>query len=135
VDTAGRAVGWVPAIELVTVGQRKGLGLPGGAEARYVVDVDVGAATVTVGTAADLRVGEQPVRDVRWVSGTPSGEVLVQCSAHGGAHRGAVSVVGASVVGGGVVRWAEPQRRVAPGQSLAVYDAADELVLGGAIAA
>jgi tRNA-specific 2-thiouridylase len=132
VDTAGRAVGWVPAIELVTVGQRKGLGLLGGAEPRYVVDVDVGAATVTVGTAAELLVGEQPVRDVRWVSGSPSGEVLVQCSAHGGAHRGVVS---AGVVGAGVVRWAEPQRRVAPGQSLAVYDADDELVLGGAIAA
>ena len=30
VDTAGRPVSTVPAVELVTVGQRKGLGLPGG---------------------------------------------------------------------------------------------------------
>jgi tRNA-specific 2-thiouridylase len=52
--------------------------------------------------------------------------VLVQCSAHGAARP--------AVVDGDVVRWAEPQRRVAPGQSVVVYDPTDELVLGGAIA-
>ena len=50
VDTSGRAVGRVDAVELVTVGQRRGLGLAGGEGApRYVVDVDVSTATVTVG--------------------------------------------------------------------------------------
>ncbi len=44
VDTAGDRLGEVEAIELVTVGQRKGLGLPGGGPKRYVVDVDVDAA-------------------------------------------------------------------------------------------
>ena len=41
VDTAGDRLGEVEAVELVTVGQRKGLGLPGGGPKRYVVDVDV----------------------------------------------------------------------------------------------
>ena len=40
VDTAGSLVGELPAIELITVGQRKGLGLPGGGPKRFVVDVD-----------------------------------------------------------------------------------------------
>ena len=44
VDTSGRRLGVVPAVELVTVGQRKGVGLPGGGPARYVVDVDVAEA-------------------------------------------------------------------------------------------
>ena len=40
VDSGGSVVGTVPAIELVTVGQRKGLGLPGGGPKRYVLAVD-----------------------------------------------------------------------------------------------
>jgi tRNA-uridine 2-sulfurtransferase len=51
VDTSGRPVGVVPAVELVTVGQRRALGLPGGGPKRYVVEVDRVTATVTVGAA------------------------------------------------------------------------------------
>ena len=51
VDQTGEPVGHVAAVELVTIGQRHGLGLPGGTEPRYVVGVDVAAATVTVGIA------------------------------------------------------------------------------------
>ena len=54
VDTAGERLGEVESVELVTVGQRKGIGLPGGGPKRYVLDVDSESATVTVGTDADL---------------------------------------------------------------------------------
>ncbi len=37
VDTAGHEVGRVDAVELVTIGQRRGLGLAGGGEPRYAV--------------------------------------------------------------------------------------------------
>jgi tRNA-specific 2-thiouridylase len=33
-----------------------------------------------------------------------------------------------------VLRWHEPQRRVAPGQTVVLYDIADALVLAGGIA-
>ena len=125
VDTGGRRVGAVDALELVTVGQRRGL-TGGGGERRYVVAVDVPGATITVGSAAELLTGETPVQDLRWAGAPIDGPVLVQCSAHGAARP--------AVVDGDVVRWAEPQRRVAPGQSVVVYDPTDELVLGGAIA-
>ncbi|MBW3579936.1 MAG: tRNA 2-thiouridine(34) synthase MnmA, partial [Actinobacteria bacterium] len=49
VDLDGVEVGRVPAVELVTVGQRRGLGLAGGGEARYAVAVDVASARVTIG--------------------------------------------------------------------------------------
>src|SRR5688500_13943619 len=52
VDAGGREVGRVDAVELVTIGQRRGLGLPGGHAPRYVVGVDVAAATVVVGGEA-----------------------------------------------------------------------------------
>ena len=43
VDTDGADLGVVDAVEMITVGQRRGIGLPGGGPKRYVVDVDVPA--------------------------------------------------------------------------------------------
>ncbi|HEX4903165.1 MAG TPA: tRNA 2-thiouridine(34) synthase MnmA, partial [Acidimicrobiales bacterium] len=54
VDAAGADVGRVDAVELVTIGQRRGLDVGGHATPRYAVDVDVAAATVTIGAADDL---------------------------------------------------------------------------------
>jgi len=125
VDTAGRTVGRVDAVELVTVGQRRGI-TGGGGERRYVVAVDPVAAVVTVGSAADLLSGDVRVRDLGWAGPPVTGPVLVQCSAHGPARP--------ATLDGETVRWAQPQRRVAPGQSVVIYDAGDELVLGGGIA-
>ena len=56
-------------MELVTVGQRRGLGLPGGGEPRYVVDVDVPGATVRVGPEADLLAGGVALEWVVWAAG------------------------------------------------------------------
>ena len=140
VDTSGTEVGSVTAVELVTVGQRRGLGPVGSGEHRYALDVDVERRTVVVGTADDLEVRTTTVGDVVW-SGEPVGAVdgdgdaaiRVQASAHGAA-------VPASLVGApeGIVevRWHRPVRRVAPGQSLAFYaddPVAGEVVLGGGV--
>ena len=124
VDGAGRAVGRVDAVELVTIGQRRGLGLAGGHAPRYVVDVDVAAAQVTVGDERDLLVGETRVGPWTWASSPVDGPALVQCSAHGDALP--------AVLDGDVVRWATPRRRVAPGQLVVAY-AGDEVV-GSAVA-
>jgi tRNA-specific 2-thiouridylase len=126
VDTGGAVVGTVPAVELVTVGQRRGLGLAAG-EPRYAVDVDVAAATVTVGSAGDLLVDAVRLTRTSWAGGEPVGPVEAQCSAHGTAHPAAWDGTE------GVVRFVEPVRRVAPGQSVVLYRG-DE-VLGGGIAA
>ena len=87
VDLEGDRLGEVDAVELVTVGQRKGLGLPGGGPKRYVVDVDVAERTVVVGDESDLLRPGLDVHDVTWVDGAPGEvgavEALVQCSAHG----------------------------------------------------
>jgi tRNA-specific 2-thiouridylase len=130
VDTSGRRVGTVLAVELVTVGQRKGLGLAGGGPARYVVDVDPEGAVVTVGGRADLLVAVQPVRACTWVEGPVAGDVLVQCSSHGEPAAAVAEPDGSSAV----VTWRERQRRVAPGQSVVFYDPSDTYVLGGATA-
>ena len=64
---------------MITIGQRRGIGLPGGGPKRYVVDVDVAAGVVTVGDDADLmRVGMR-VTDVTWTDAPHVGPVRVQC--------------------------------------------------------
>jgi tRNA-specific 2-thiouridylase len=121
VDRAGRQVGAVAAVELVTVGQRRGLGLPGGHEPRYVVDVDVAAQVVTVGTAEDLLVADTPVHGFAWADAAVAGPVLAQASAHGTAAEAVVDPIA------GLVRWEVPRRRVAAGQLVVFYDG-DEVV-------
>jgi tRNA-uridine 2-sulfurtransferase len=116
VDRAtGEDLGTVPAVELVTVGQRRGLALSTG-ERRYAVDVDSATATVYVGREADLLTSDVTFSDRTWVAGPlPSGtRVLVQASAHGRARPASVTAQGVRYLG-------RPDRRVAPGQTVALY--------------
>jgi tRNA-specific 2-thiouridylase len=148
VDRSGATVGGVDALELVTVGQRRGLGLGGvqAADRRYVLDVDPAAGTATVGSLDDLMVRHLDVTNLAWTGPAPApGEtVQAQMSAHGrpapatwwpvpgpdGSRSGAED-------DGGVLRLEAPVRKVAPGQSVVLYRAAPEgdIVLGGGVAA
>lgn len=131
----GQRVGQVGALELVTVGQRRGLGLAAARsrpERRYVVGVDLATRSATVGPLGDLLVSQVAVRDVRWpwcplAEGAP---VEVQTSAHGRPVP--------AFWGKGVVQLARPVRRVAPGQAVVLYqkDAHQgDIVVGGGTAA
>jgi len=124
VDTAGATVGAVDAVELVTVGQRRGMA-GGGRQRRYALSVDVDRAAVVVGDERHLLTDRVALADTTWVDEPASGPMLVQTSAHGVPTPGAFA--------DGVVRFVEPQRRVAPGQSVVLYDGDD--VVGGGIAA
>jgi tRNA-specific 2-thiouridylase len=122
-DATGEELGSVEAVELVTVGQRRGLGpLEGEPRRRFVVAID--DAVVRVSTAPPM-VERVALDQVTWVdepvaAGT---SVAVQCSAHGEA-------VGGRFDGVGVV-FDQPHRLVAPGQSVVLYDGDD--VLGGGV--
>ena len=131
VDGDGRPVGHVDAVELVTIGQRRGLGLPGGTPPRYVTAVEhrtpAGTARVTIGDRAALSVEHTPIESPTWIDGPGFGPVLGQASAHGEATEAVVTT--------DEVRWVEPRQQVAPGQTVAFYCRNEpDRVLGAAIA-
>lgn len=124
VDKTGTKVGSAPAVELVTVGQRKGLDLGGAPERRYVVDIDHETAVVTVGSFEETLTDRTLVPDLEWTAGVIAGEFVVQCSAHGSRKPATIDEDGQTVL------WAEPHQRVARGQSVVLY-IGDEVVGGG----
>jgi tRNA-specific 2-thiouridylase len=127
VDGAGREIGHVAAVQLVTVGQRKGLGV-GGGDPMYAVAVDVPARTVTAGSMDDLLARDVRLRALTWAAGPVTTDaVLAQCSAHGDAHGARFDIATSTL------HWDEPQRRVAPGQAVVLYDG-DEVLGGGTVA-
>ncbi|MDA1000123.1 MAG: tRNA 2-thiouridine(34) synthase MnmA [bacterium] len=65
VDREGRALGAHPGITNFTVGQRKGIGLGGGAP-RYVLELQSGAATVVIGGREELRRERFLAERVAW---------------------------------------------------------------------
>ena len=114
----GRVLGRHDGAFLFTVGQRRGLDL-GGGPARYVVDTDVEKNVVYVTADHDspaLFCREVALDDVRWISGEApaAGRYLVR-TRHTGELREAE-------LDGTVLRFEEPVRRVAPGQSAVLYD-------------
>jgi tRNA-specific 2-thiouridylase len=123
-DEHGAQVGTVEAVELVTVGQRKGLGSAIGS--RYVTAVDPVRATVEVGPPARLMVESILVARPTWVDAEPVPDepLDVQMSAHGDTVPGFWDPSGR-------VRLNRPVRRVAPGQSVVLYRG--ETVVGGGI--
>jgi tRNA-specific 2-thiouridylase len=136
IDGDGAPAGSVEAVELVTIGQRRGMGHGSDGQRRYVVAVDVPARRVKVGSAADVLTTTLDLRrgTLTWVDRPLSDgdRAVAQVSAHGRPAGCAVE----ETPDGVRIRFDVPQRLVAPGQTVALYDAADpDAVVGAGIAA
>ncbi|MFT7602234.1 MAG: tRNA-specific 2-thiouridylase [Acidimicrobiales bacterium] len=129
VDREGRQLGHTDAVQLVTIGQRKGLGLAGNDNRHYITEIDRPNGIVTVGTEEQTKSGETALVDVGWSSDPVTAGLTVQCSAHGSRLPGRVLT---SADDRAQVIWDEPHRRVAAGQAVVFY-VGDEVV-GGATA-
>ena len=123
VDQDGTVVGRHDGAYAYTVGQRRGLRIgrpaPDG-KPRYVLDISPVERRVTVGPAEALAVdGIAGIRP-RWCGSVPAG--MLDCFAQYRAHGTPVPAV--ATVDGEVVRvsFGSPQRGVAPGQAVVLYD-------------
>lgn len=130
VDADGTLLGEHAGVHRYTVGQRRGLGL-GLAEKRYVVEVDAPSQRVVVGPGELLARGGLEAERVRWFTNPPAAGsgLAVQIRAHGDAIPATIETIEPD---GAIVRFAESQRGIAPGQLVAFYDG-DEVLGGGTI--
>ncbi len=127
-DLQGQAVGTHTGVHRFTVGQRKGLGLSSRVPL-YVVGIDAGRETVTVGPRAALERRTVSASGVNWIAGSPpAGEIRVTAQIR---HRHPEAPATAAAEDGDRVRleFDLPQHAVAPGQALVMYDG--EQVVGG----
>ncbi|BBX26473.1 tRNA 2-thiouridine(34) synthase MnmA [Mycolicibacterium alvei] len=138
-DNDGTVLAEHEGVHGFTIGQRKGLGIPGpGADGRprYVTAIDAETGTVRVGPAEDLEVrelfGDKPV----FTGGTPLDgpvECQIQVRAHGGIVDAVVELRERRLV----ASLRAPLRGVAPGQTMVLYrpDAeGDEVIASATIA-
>ena len=123
VDSGGTVLARHDGVHGFTVGQRKGLGIPGpgpDGQPRYVTAIDAESGTVRVGGADELDVwsltGERPV----FTSGAAPGG-LVECEAQVRAHGGVASGLAGVIDGLLNVTLRTPLRGVAPGQTMVLY--------------
>lgn len=132
VDAGGHVLGEHGGHHGFTVGQRRGLGLGGGAP-RYVLATDAAANRVTVGPRAALATRAVSLRDaVLHRDGARADSI--QLRAHGPRIPAAVAGPPAPGAHGGVeVQLAEPAIRPAPGQAGVLY--AGDVVVGHGTAA
>lgn len=126
VDEAGNVLGTHPGVHHFTVGQRKGLGVAAG-ERLYVLEVDGPRGVITVGGADRLLAGGLVASRCNWIDEPPPAGARVEARIryrHGGTParvRAAADRLH--------VAFERPQRAVAPGQAVVLYDG--DRVLGG----
>jgi len=124
-DREGRDLGTHPGSAYFTIGQRRGLGVPAG-EPLYVTGI-VEDNELIVGTKDDLLAVGLEAEDVNWLEERIDGfRATVQIRHRGEAARAWIRPRPRRRA---LVRFDDPQRAVAPGQSAVFYDG--ERVLGG----
>ena len=122
IDSQGNRISNVPAVQMVTIGQRKGLGISGEGQPRYAVDVNVESATVTVGPKSDLYYEETPITNIQWIGEPVTDALDIQTSAHGHTARAKIA---------DKIYWEKPHKKVASGQSTVFYK--EDTVVGSGI--
>lgn len=128
VTLSGEKVGMHSGLHNYTVGQRRGLGLPG-PEPSYVIRIDMDSNRITAGPEDALYSRKVDVANVNWLlhDRVPCGEL--RCSVKiRYRHRPADArlFVHQDHV---IVEFDEPQRAITPGQSVVFYD--EDTVIGG----
>ncbi|MFQ5965877.1 MAG: tRNA 2-thiouridine(34) synthase MnmA [Candidatus Scalinduaceae bacterium] len=126
--TDGKILGEHDGIHNFTIGQRKGLHIAFG-EPRYVVDIDPGQNTVTIGNAEELLKDTFTVSDVNWIMiERLEGELCASVKIRYKSDE-CPAVIYPLENNRVKVRFEHPQRAITPGQAAVFYDG--DVILGG----
>lgn len=125
VDAAGHVLGRHNGIHRFTVGQRRGLELGGQAEPLYVVGIDASRNRVIAGPRRALAVSGVRLEGSNLL-GPVDGPLMVKVRS--------MAPLASGWLDGDMLRFAEPQFGVAPGQAAVAY-IGDRLVAGGTMVA
>ncbi|MQA90057.1 MAG: tRNA 2-thiouridine(34) synthase MnmA [Gemmatimonas sp.] len=127
VTAAGEKIGEHDGYARYTVGQRRGFG--GGHQRRlYVIGARPETREVVVGKIEEVYRNDLELGELNWLGPSPTtgADVSVQIR-----HRAPAAAAHVENLAGGRIslRFDEPQRAVAPGQSAVIFD--DDVMLGG----
>ena len=129
-DAAGCLIGKHKGLPFYTVGQRKGIGIPG-SKRLYVTKIDASRNAIIVGEEADLLSDGLEAGDVNWIAySTPPHRMRLGIKIRYNAKEVPGLVLPKSQDMAEVV-FDTPQRAVTPGQSVVFYD--NDIVVGGGI--
>jgi tRNA-specific 2-thiouridylase len=134
VDDRGRAIGEHIGLAFYTIGQRKGIGIGGAGEPRYVAGKDLAANKLVVVQGHDhplLMKRALAADGTTWIAGAAPGE-RSQHTAKTRYRQADAPCLLARVLESEIkVEFATPQWAVTPGQSVVLYDG--EVCLGGGV--
>ncbi|MDP6070117.1 MAG: tRNA 2-thiouridine(34) synthase MnmA [SAR202 cluster bacterium] len=132
VDSSGNVIGKHEGIQHFTIGQRRGLGLPGNTgEPIYVTRIVAEANQVVLGPRHELDQLRLWASRVNYVSGfAPVGPMQVTAKIRYKSMHAAATLTPGD--GAAELKFDSPQRAVTPGQAVAFYDG-EEVVGGGII--
>ncbi|MEI6388643.1 MAG: tRNA 2-thiouridine(34) synthase MnmA [Spirochaetota bacterium] len=130
VDAEGQILGRHQGLPFYTIGQRRGLGISTGPQPLYVLRLEAGTNRIVLGHgeglfAEGLRASSFRLQDPRMARRSFRALAKVRQ-----AHRPAHCTVEPGPEGQAEIRFDSPERAIAPGQSIVLYDDTG-LVLGG----
>ena len=135
-DTQGKILGCHRGIAFYTIGQRRGLGLASG-RPLYVIKIEPESNRVVLGDENELYSQKVIARDLKWIGGeAPPGPVAVTARIRYKSKEAEATLFPTchSEQGEAIaeIRFSQPQRAIAPGQSVVFYKG-DEVLGGGII--
>ena len=128
----GTVLGKHDGVHQFTIGQRKGLPIPGGTgRPVFVTHINAATGDITVGDATELLKDELWASGITWISGSePAGSVRVQARIrYNGKNASAMVTPHGDWA---QLRFDEPVRAITPGQAVVFFDG-DEVLGGGLI--
>ena len=128
VTTAGETIGSHRGLHNYTVGQRRGINVPGSAP-YYVIRLDNESNRLVVGFKNELAAKECLVTDINWIEGEPPGGSISVQTRIRYRHKEAESLLLPVDRNTAKISFSEAQNAITPGQAAVFYQG--ERVLGG----